>query len=101
MSIMLLGGMDRLVEHYENEAKKMGVKLKVYTKGAKNVTKKIGKVDAVLIFTDKIAHPVKHEVVSYAKTKGIPCFMAHSCGLCTLRKCLEQLKKLYEKGGLA
>ncbi len=101
MSIMLLGGMDRLTEHYENEAKRMGVRLKVYTKGAKNITKKIGKVDAILIFTDKIAHSVKQEVGNYAKLKKIPCFMVHSCGLCTLRKCLEHLKKLNQNGGLA
>ncbi len=101
MSVLLLGGMDRLERHYQNEANQRGVKLKVFTKPTKDIARKVGRVDAIVIFTDKVSHSIKHEIISYARSKGIPFFMYHSCGLCTLRKCLDCLKELNKKGGLA
>ncbi len=101
MSILLLGGMDRLERHYLKEASQRGINLKVFTKPTKYIGKKIGMVDAIVIFTDKVSHSVKHEVINFARSKGIPLFMYHSCGLCTLRKCLECLQNLKQKGGLA
>lgn len=101
MSVLLLGGMDRLERHYLNEASRRGINLKVFTKPTKEISRKIGKVDAIVIFTDKVSHSIKHEIASFAKAKGIPCFMYHSCGLCTLRKCLDCLKNIKQKGGVA
>lgn len=101
MSVLLLGGMDRLEKHYLNEANQKGINLKVFTKPTKDIIRKIGKVDAIVIFTDKVSHTVKNEIIKFARSKGIPFFMYHSCGLCTLRKCLECLKTLKQKGGLA
>lgn len=103
MSILLLGGMDRLERHYLNEASLRGIKLKVFTKPTKDIGKKIGNVDAIVIFTDKVSHSVKYEIVNFARENGIPYFMYHSCGLCTLRRCLDCIKNLNlkQKGGLA
>ncbi len=101
MSIVLLGGMDRLERHYVNEAKRKGVRLKVFTKPTKDLSRRIGKVDAVIIFTDKISHSTKREIIDFARSKGVPFFMYHSCGLCTFRKCLDCLKNLKQNGGLA
>lgn len=101
MSIVLLGGMDRLERHYLNEASRRGISLKVFTKPAKGIGKKIGKVDAIVLFTDKVAHSLRYEIVNFARANGIPCFMYHSCGICTLRKCLDCLKNFGQKGVLA
>lgn len=99
MSILLLGGMDRLERHYFNEASQRCINLKVFTRPTKDINKKIGRVDAIVIFTDKVSHSMRHEIVNFARSKGIPCFMYHNCGLCTFRKCLDCLKKLKEQGG--
>ncbi|MGC9018038.1 MAG: hypothetical protein ACP5JQ_07695 [Caldimicrobium sp.] len=40
MCIALIGGMDRLERHYFEEAKKMNVTLKVFTKLEKNLEKR-------------------------------------------------------------
>ncbi|MDW7971730.1 MAG: DUF2325 domain-containing protein [Thermodesulfovibrio sp.] len=101
MSILLVGGMDRLERHYLKEAIQRGVNLKVYTKPTKDIGRKIGKIDAIVIFTDKVSHSVKNKIINLAKAKKIPCFMYHSCGICTFRKCLDCLQKLKQKGGLA
>ncbi|MCX7856930.1 MAG: DUF2325 domain-containing protein [Deltaproteobacteria bacterium] len=100
MSILVIGGMDRLERHYFREARDMGASLKIFTKLRKNIHKKIGKVDAIVIFTGKVSHSLKHKIISYAHSNGIPVFTYHNCGLCTLRRCLDYLKKQIPNGGL-
>jgi hypothetical protein len=92
MCVALIGGMDRLERNYINEAERMGIELKVYTKPETGIASKVGSVDAVVIFTNKVSHQAKKEVMNIAKAKNIPVFMYHSCGICTLRDCLNCLK---------
>lgn len=92
MSIALIGGMDRLERHYLVEAEKFGIDLKVFTKPETEIALKIRHVDALVIFTNKVSHKARREVMNIAKAKNIPVFMYHSCGICTLRDCLNCLK---------
>ena len=91
MCVALIGGMDRLERNYINEAQRLGVELKVYTKSETGIASKIKHVDAVVIFTNKVSHKIKKEVMNIAKAKNIPVFQYHSCGICTLRNCLSCL----------
>lgn len=93
MSVMLVGGMDRLEKHYIEEAEKLGISLKVFTRYKKRLIKKVRSCDAVVIFTNKVSHTAKREVMHAAKEKNIPVLMYHSCGLCTLRDCFGCLNK--------
>lgn len=88
MCVALIGGMDRLERQYLDEAAKLGIDLRVFTKSEAGITSKIRNVDAMVIFTNKVSHQVKKQAVVAAKTKNIPIFMHHSCGICTLRECL-------------
>jgi hypothetical protein len=36
-----------------------------------------------------VSHRARHEALSVAKSRNIPVFQHHSCGVCTLRKCLN------------
>jgi len=47
---------------------------------------------ALLIFTNKVSHRARHEALSVAKAQNIPVFQYHSCGVCTLRNCLNCIK---------
>jgi hypothetical protein len=101
MCIALIGGMDRLERNYIKEAESFGVKLKVFTKSKKEIASKVKNVDALIVFTNKVSHKLKNEVVSIAKERNITVLMCHSCGISTLRDCLICLKKNIEsiKGG--
>lgn len=92
MCVALIGGMDRLERNYIDEAQKYGVSLKVFTKPETSLASKIRNMDAVVIFTNKVSHKAKKEVMNVAKSKNIPVYMHHSCGICTLRDCLSCLK---------
>lgn len=91
MCIGLIGGMDRLERHYKEEAQKFKVELKVFNKNETNFPKKIKHVDALLIFTNKVSHGARKEAINVARNRNIPIFMVHSCGISTLRHCLNSL----------
>lgn len=93
MCVALIGGMDRLEREYINEAEKLSIKLRVYTKAEKNMASKIRDVDSIIIFTNKVSHRAKIEAINIAKSNRIPIFMFHSCGVCTLRNCLDCIIK--------
>lgn len=93
MCVALVGGMDRLERHYTNEAEKFGIELKVFTRSEAGIASKVKHVDALIIFTNKVSHQVKGEIMNVAKARNIPVLMHHSCGVCTLRNCFDCLMK--------
>ncbi len=96
MSIVLVGGMDRLGEKYHKEAKKQGMRLQIFSQADNNMACRIKAADAVVIFTNKVSHQARHEAFSAAKKLGIPVFMHHACGVSTLRECLNYLSLMGE-----
>lgn len=88
MCIALVGGMDRLRQRYILEAEKHGITLKVFTKSETGLISKTRNVDAMVIFTNRISHQARREVLVAARSGNIPVFMYHSCGVCTLRSSL-------------
>jgi len=93
VSIALIGGMDRLERQYKNEAEKMGINLKIFTRSKAGIASKIRYMDVLVIFTNKISHRAKREAMNVAKAQNTPVFLYHSCGVCTLRDCFRCLKK--------
>lgn len=91
MSVTIIGGMKRLERQYEDEAKRMGITLRVLNDDDKSIGSKLRKSDAVVIFTNKVSHNARNQAVSTAKQMGIPVYMHHACGLCSLRECLKCL----------
>ena len=92
VQIALIGGMTRLRNQYISEADRKQVVLRVFNTSETNIAAKIRNLDAVVIFTNKISHRAKDEVMEVVRARNIPCRMAHSCGICSLRECLDCLK---------
>ncbi len=89
MCAALIGGMDRLKRDYIDEAKRHGVKLKCFTGKERSIGNTMGNVDFVVMFTNKVSHKAKRDIVKALKSKETPIYMHHSCGVSTLRKCLN------------
>lgn len=100
MSIVLVGGMDRLGEQYQQEARKQGMALKIFSQAGQQMGSKIKYADAVVIFTNKVSHHARNEAMLAAKKHGIPVFMHHTCGVCTLRECLQCIRLIQQPGNL-
>ncbi|SKA62692.1 DUF2325 domain-containing protein [Desulfobaculum bizertense] len=89
MCAVVVGGMDRLKRDYIDTAKRLGIRLKVFTGKENVIAPKMGQADLIVLFTNQVSHKAKKEVVSYAKANDIQLHMSHSCGISTLRSCLS------------
>lgn len=94
MCIALIGGMDRLGKHYQEVAEKNGIDLRVFNTSQINIGAKLKNVDAVVIFTNMVSHQFKKEAMHSARANGIPVYMHHSCGVCTLKDCFACIRKV-------
>jgi ABC-type uncharacterized transport system substrate-binding protein len=92
MCVAVIGGMDRLERHYRDEAEKRGIELIVFNASAVRMASKVKKADAVVIFTNKVSHRARKEAMNTARTRNIPVYQYHSCGVCTLRDCFNCLQ---------
>ena len=101
MNIALIGGIDRLERHYQEEAVRAGVDLRIFNISETNIGAKLKQADALVIFTNKVSHRMKKQAVSAAKAHEIPVFMHHSCGVCTLRDCLNCLTIMHDSRNAA
>ncbi len=90
MCAAVVGGMDRLKRTYMNEAKKNGIKLKCYTGKERKISDTLGEVDFVVLFTNKVSHKARKDVLAAVRGKDVPVIMRHSCGVSALRKCIEE-----------
>ena len=93
MCVLEVGGMDRLEDDYIKTAKEMGIDLKVYTKRVGDFSSRIGSIDGVIIFTNKVSHPAKNQIFKFLKKTDKPVCMYHSCGICSLKRALLELKE--------
>lgn len=89
MCAALVGGMDRLKEDYQQTARNLGFRLKVFTGKEKNIRTMIGSPDVIIIFTDKCSHKARTEAVQRAKAASIPVLRMHSSGVTSLKGCLD------------
>jgi len=93
MSIVVLGGMDRLERQYVDEGEKHGIKLKIFSRLEGNLSSRLGFPDAFIIFTGKISHKALKNTSNIAKSRNIPVYYCHSAGMCSFKDCLKCIKK--------
>lgn len=93
MCIVVIGGMDRLAPHYREEAKRLGITLRVFPTFERNMQQKLRNSDGVVLFTGKISHAGRREAINAARHHNIPLYQFHNCGLCTLRDYLRCLHR--------
>ncbi|AMK12824.1 MAG: DUF2325 domain-containing protein [Pseudodesulfovibrio sp.] len=91
MCAALIGGMDRLKQEYVTEAKRNGIKLKHFTGKERKISKALGEVDFVVMFTNKVSHKARKDVLDALRGKDVPVYMHHSCGVSTLRRQLDEV----------
>lgn len=101
MCIAVIGGVRRLEQHYLREAERMGVDLRLFNEPGAEVVDKLHHADAMIIFTNMVSHKARRLAQKAAKIYGIPVFMHHACGVCTLRECLNCLVLLKSDSGAA
>ena len=91
MSIVLIGGHERMQEEYKTIGHKHGHKIKVFTYLTARFEKSIGEPDAIVLFTSTVSHKMVHTAVREAKKKKIPVLRCHTSSGNSLSETLKQL----------
>ncbi len=100
MSIIIIGGHDKMVTRYREMCEKRGHQAKVYTQHSAQFEKVMGQPDVIILFTEKVAHKMVTVVVQKAKRNRIPILRSHSSSATSLDNLLNQLTRT-ENGSTA
>lgn len=91
MCVALVGGIGRLKRLYLKEARSHGVDLRYFKGSCPDFDERLKGTKSIIVFTCMISHDAKRRAVLRGKASGIPVRLCHSCGLSSLRKCLEAI----------
>ncbi len=92
MSIVVVGGHDRMHDEYRSVCHKLGHRVKVYTQMPARFEKAIGKPDGIVVFTGTVSHKMVNVAVKEAKRKKIPVMRSHSSSVSALAELLGKFK---------
>jgi len=71
LNIALIGGMERMMKCYRDEANKHSVNLLVFNTYEVDIATRIRSFDGVVIFTNKVSHPAQNTAMQVAKSRNI------------------------------
>lgn len=90
MSVVIVGGHDRMVRQYLDICKNFKCKAKVFTQMPGNFRSQIGKADLVVLFTSTVSHIMVTGAVQEAEKNNILIARSHSSSSCALKKILTE-----------
>ena len=90
MSIVIIGGNERMVTQYENICKGYGYKAKIFPKENGSIRKKIGSPDLMVLFTNTVSHKMVLSASQEAKKNNIPVARIHTSSASALKTALDQ-----------
>ena len=95
MSVVIVGGNERMEWQYENICKKYGYKAKIYTKENGSFKKKLGCPDLLILFTDTVSHKMVTSALQEAKKSKIPVVRIHTSSMSALHSVLTEQSGIY------
>ena len=90
MSIVIIGGHDRMVAQYKKICKTYKCKAKVFTQMSGNLSKQIGTPDLSVLFTNTVSHKMVRCAVDEANRCNASIVRCHTSSGCALEDILSQ-----------
>lgn len=90
MSIVIVGGHDRMHCRYKEICKRFGCKCKVFTQCPANFKNQIGNPDVVIVFTKTVAHKMVVVASEQAVKSGAKIKHCNSSSACALNDVLTE-----------
>ena len=97
MSIVIVGGHDRMVSQYNDICKEYKCKLKLFTQIPSSFKNKIGCPDLMILFTNTVSHKMVNTAVQQAEKKGVTIARSHSSSGSALKEILSTYCKTCSK----
>lgn len=90
MSIVIIGGHDRMVCQYKKICKEHKCKVKVFTQMSANLSEKIGTPDLVILFTNTVSHKMVRCAIAEAEKAHAEIIRCHTSSQNALSDILAQ-----------
>jgi len=91
MSVVIIGGHERMECQYQKICKKHNCKSKIFTKKSGKITDQIGCPDIMILFTNTVSHRMVHSAVGEAERRNIEVIRSHSSSGSALNEILENV----------
>ncbi len=88
MSVVIIGGNERMERQYSDICSSMGCRAKVYTKES-SMKKKVGSPDIMIVFTGTVSHKMLLCATQEAKRSGTKIAHVHSSSATALTAALK------------
>lgn len=90
MSVVIIGGNDRMQRNYTEVCAQYGCKAKIFMDNKGVIRKKIGSPDLLILFTSTVSHKMVESAVSEAKRCSARIARSHSSSLNALHGILRE-----------
>ncbi|WP_052446758.1 DUF2325 domain-containing protein [Candidatus Soleaferrea massiliensis] len=90
MSIVIIGGNDRMITQYKETCKAYDCKAKVFTQMQAAMKKKIGTPDLLILFTGTVSHKMTACALSEARRASVSVARSHTSSIAALKDILRQ-----------
>ena len=89
MSVVIIGGHDRMVSEYKKICKAYNCKAKIFTQPSGDLRSQIGKPDLMVLFTNTVSHKMVRCAVDEAEKNNLEIVRCHSSSKSALKNVLE------------
>ena len=93
MSVVVIGGNDRMATRYKDICKSFRCKAKVFTQMPSDFENKLGTPDLMVVFTSTCSHKMVNSVNKKSAKHDTPVARIHSASASALKSVLEQYCK--------
>lgn len=90
MSVVIIGGHERMVRQYEEICRNYGCKAKVFVKERSGFKKNLGCPDLMILLTNTVSHKMVNSAVSEAKRNNIKIARTHTSSAAALTNILQE-----------
>lgn len=90
MSVVIIGGHDRMVHQYKRVCKEYKCKAKVFTQMPANLGKQIGNPDLIVLFTNTVSHKMVRCAMDEAEKSKADVIRSHTSSRNALEEILEK-----------
>lgn len=90
MSIVIIGGHDRMAGKYKEICRKHNCKAKVFTQMSGNLRTKIGSPDLIVLFTNTVCHKMVHCALTEAQRTNTNVVRCHTSSGTALEEILSK-----------
>ena len=90
MSVVIVGGHDRMVRQYKEICEDHQWKAKVFTQMRTGLDKQIGCPDLLILFTNTVSHKMVITAAQEAKRNNVPIARIHTSSAAALKTVLDE-----------